>query len=88
MLLGHDEHRNVSIRHTVAKGAQEAQHFAALNSHQRQLRLREKFSEILWVGNSALPPVGRKQASGRFDFRRLNGADLHLMTYGLATIEA
>jgi len=24
MLLGHDEHRNVTVRHTVAEGAQEA----------------------------------------------------------------
>jgi len=38
MLLGHDEHRNVAIRHTVAKGAQEAQYFATLNGHKRQLR--------------------------------------------------
>ncbi len=78
MPLGHDEHRNVAIRHTVAKGTQEAQYFAALDGHQRQLRPREKFSEILWVGNSALPPARHKQASDRFDLRQLNGADLHL----------
>src|SRR5216117_1609113 len=52
MLLGHDEHRNVAIRHTVAKGAQEAQYFAALNGHKRQLRPREKFSEVFCIGNS------------------------------------
>jgi hypothetical protein len=38
MLLGHDEHRNVAIRYAVAKGAQEAAHFATLNGHKRQLR--------------------------------------------------
>src|SRR5467141_4100011 len=38
MLLGNDEHRNVTVRDTVAKGAQEAYYFAALNGHERQLR--------------------------------------------------
>jgi len=37
MLLGHDEHRNVTVCYTVAKGAQEAAHFATLNGHKRQL---------------------------------------------------
>src|SRR5882762_1160638 len=78
MRLGHDEHRNVAIRDTVAKSAQEAQYFATLDGHQRQLRPREKLSELLCVGNPALPTAGHKQASGRFDLRRLNGTNLHL----------
>src|SRR5438309_1904735 len=78
MRLGHDEHRDVAIRDTVAKSAQEAQYFATLDGHKRQVRPQEKLSELLCVGNPALPTAGHKQASGRFDLRRLNGTNLHL----------
>jgi hypothetical protein len=77
--FGDDEHRNVAVRHPVAKGTQKPNDLAVLDRDESSLRPRYQFAKLLWIRDVMGPAARLEKAPGCFNLRWQNVADFHLI---------
>jgi hypothetical protein len=53
--LSDNHHGNVSVRHSVSKGTEKADNFAAVDCHKCALRAQHELAKLLGVRNAAIP---------------------------------
>ena len=79
VLLGDNQHGYVAVCHAISEGAQKANDLALLNRHKCPLGSRYQFAKVVGVGYAMRPATGHEESPCRFQFRRLNFADIHTM---------